>query len=177
MGVIGRPHGVRGLVHVHSYTADPEMLAEYGLLTDDRGRAFTLAWEREGIARLAERVGNRDVPVQDREAAAALTNTRLYVPRGALPPAEEEEYYLADLMGLTVEDQAGQKLGTVGMVHDYGAGTSLEIRLADGGAPLILPFTASAVPVVDIAGGRIVIDPPEAVDGEAPESRDEGSAA
>jgi 16S rRNA processing protein RimM len=184
MGVIGRPHGVRGLVHVHSYTADPAMLADYGLLTDERGRAFTLAWERGGIARLAERVDGRDVPVRSRETAAALTNTRLYVPRDALPPAEEEEYYLADLMGLTVEDQAGQPLGTVTMVHDYGAGTSLEIRLADGRAPLLLPFTAAAVPVVDIAGGRIVVDPPAAVDGEPQEDgiegdgrQDEGSAA
>jgi len=166
MGVIGRPHGVRGLVHAHSYTADPEDLTAYGVLTDDRGRAFTLRWEREGIARLSERVEGRDVPVRDREAAAALTNTRLYVPRSVLPVAEEDEYYLTDLIGLRAEDQAGRVLGSVALVHDYGAGTSLEIAPTQGGTPLLLPFTAKAVPVVDIPGGRIVIDPPEAVDGE-----------
>jgi 16S rRNA processing protein RimM len=166
MGVVGRPHGVRGLVHVHSYTADPEDLATYGVLTDERGRAFTLRWERDGIARLAERVNGQDVPLRDREAAAALTNTRLYVPRSALPAADEDEYYLADLIGLRVEDQAGRILGTVALVHDYGAGTSLEIAPPSGGPSQLVPFTARAVPVVDIAGGRIVIDPPEATDGE-----------
>jgi 16S rRNA processing protein RimM len=106
------------------------------------------------------------VPVSDREAAAALTNTRLYVSRSALPPADEDEYYLTDLIGLAAEDRAGHVLGRVALVHDYGAGTSLEIALATGAAPLIIPFTARAVPVVDIAGGRIVVDPPEATDGE-----------
>lgn len=178
MGVIGRPHGVRGLVHVHSYTADPEALAEYGLLTDERGRAFTLTWERDGIARIAERVAGRDVPVDNRDAAAALTNTRLYVPRSSLPPAEEDEYYLADLIGLRAEDGEGRLTGHVAQVHDYGGGTSLEIRLAAGGAPLLLPFTAAAVPIVDIAGGRIVIAPPAEIMGE-PEARppNEGTAA
>lgn len=172
MGVVGRPHGVRGLVHVHSYTAEPEALAAYGLLTDDRGRSFTLAWQREGIARIAERVAGRDVPVTDRDAAAALTNTRLYVPRDALPPAEEEEYYVADLIGMRAEDQQGRTIGHVVQVHDYGGGISLEIAQA-GGSALLLPFTAEAVPIVEIAARRIVIDPPEAVDGEP----GEGSAA
>lgn len=166
MGVIGRPHGVRGLVHVQSYTADPDDLADYGVLSDDRGRSFKLVWEREGIARLFQRVDGRDVPVSDRDAAVALTNTRLYVPRSALPPADEDEYYLTDLIGLTAEDRAGRVLGKVALVHDYGAGTSLEIKPASGALALIIPFTARAVPVVDVPGGRIVIDPPEATDGE-----------
>ncbi len=166
MGVIGRPHGVRGLLHVQSFTADPEALADYGLLSDDRGRAFKLVWEREGIARLSEHVQGRLVPVTDRDVAAALTNTRLYVPRSALPAADEDEYYLADLIGLRAEDQSGRVLGTVALVHDYGAGTSLEIAPPGGAPALIIPFTGRAVPVVDITGGRIVVDPPETTIGE-----------
>jgi 16S rRNA processing protein RimM len=166
MGVIGRPHGVRGLVHVQSFTADPEALADYGVLEDDRGRRFTLHWQSEGIARVAERIGGRDVPLADRTAAEALTNTRLYVPRSALPAAEEDEYYLADLIGLRAETTAGEVIGRVAIVHDYGAGTSLEITPERAGPALILPFTARAVPVVDVAGGRIVVDPPETMDGE-----------
>jgi 16S rRNA processing protein RimM len=169
MGVIGRPHGVRGLVHVQSFTADPLALAEYGVLEDERGRTFTLRWQSEGVARLAERQGGRDVAVADRDAAQALTNTRLFVPRSALPVAEADEFYLADLIGLRAEDQDGQLVGRVAIVHDYGAGTSLEIA-SDSGAPaLILPFTARAVPVVDVAGGRIVVDPPETTIGEPPD--------
>ncbi len=166
MGVIGRPHGVRGLVHVQSYTADPEALAAYGVLEDERGRSFTLHWQSEGVARIAERVGGRDVPLADRTAAEALTNTRLYVPRAALPAAEEDEYYLADLIGLRAETATGEVLGRVAVVHDYGAGTSLEITPERPGPALILPFTARIVPVVDVPGGRIVVDPPEATDGE-----------
>ena len=129
------------------------------MLEDERGRRFTLRWQSEGIARLAERIGEREVPLADRTAAEALTNTRLFVPRSALPAAEADEYYLADLIGLRAEDQDGRVIGRVAVVHDYGAGTSLEITL-DGGAPaLILPFTARAVPVVDVPGGRIVVDP------------------
>ena len=176
MGVIGRPHGVRGLVHVQSFTADPQALADYGVLEDDRGRRFTLHWQSEGIARLAERVGGRDVPLADRTAAAALTNTRLYVPRSALPAAEEDEYYLSDLIGLRVETASGEVIGRVAIVHDYGAGTSLEIAPDPAGPALILPFTARAVPVVDVPGGRIVVDPPEATDGE-PQAGAEGMEA
>ncbi|WP_284945749.1 ribosome maturation factor RimM [Acidisoma cladoniae] len=166
MGVIGRPHGVRGLVHVQSYTADPAALADYGGLEDERGRVFSLRWHSEGVARLTEKTSGRDVPVADRNAAEAMTNLRLFVPRAALPAAEEDEYYLADLIGLRAEAVSGEALGTVTVVHDYGAGTSLEIALAAGGPPLILPFTARVVPVVDVAGGRIVVDPPEALAGE-----------
>ncbi len=174
MGVIGRPHGVRGLLHVQSYTADPAALAGYGVLEDERGRRFTLAWQGDGIARIVERRADGDVAVADREAAAALTNTRLYVPRAALPAADEDEYYLADLIGLRAEAADGTVVGRVAIVHDYGAGTSLEIVAEGGGPPLILPFTARAVPVVDIAGGRIVIDPPATTVAE-PES--EGAQA
>jgi 16S rRNA processing protein RimM len=176
MGVIGRPHGVRGLVHVQSFTADPAALAGYGLLEDARGRTFTLQWQSEGIARVAERIGGRDVPVADRTAAAALTNTRLYVPRSALPAAEEDEYYLTDLVGLRAETTSGEILGRVAIVHDYGAGTSLEIAPEPAGPALILPFTARAVPVVDVPGGRIVVDPPETMDGE-PQGGTEGIEA
>jgi 16S rRNA processing protein RimM len=172
MGVIGRPHGVRGLVHVQSFTGDPLALADYGVLEDERGRKFTLRWQSEGIARLAERLGGRDVAVADRDTAQALTNTRLFVPRAALPAAEEDEYYLTDLIGLRAENQDGGVIGRVAIVHDYGAGTSLEIALDGGAPPLILPFTARAVPVVDVPGGRIVVDPPETTAGEP-----EGEAA
>ena len=168
MGVIGRPHGVRGLVHVQSFTADPEALAAYGVLEDERGRQFTLHWQSDGIARITERVGGRDVPLADRTAAEALTNTRLYVPRSALPAAEEDEYYLTDLIGLRAETAAGEVLGRVAIVHDYGAGASLEITPERAGPALILPFTARVVPVVDVAGGRIVVDPPATADGEPP---------
>ena len=71
--------------------------------------------------------------VADREAAAALTAFRLFVPRDRLPAPEEDEFYRADLVGLAVADQAGETLGTVTAVLDYGAGDILEIARPGGG--------------------------------------------
>ena len=159
MGVVGRPHGVRGLLHVHSYTAEPADLASYAPLLDDSGRAWTLAWRGEGVAALSDAAGN---PVADRNAAERLTNTRLYVERDRLPPPEQDEFYLADLVGMAALDAAGQTLGRVTVVHDYGAGTSLEID-RDDGTPLLVPFTLACVPSVDAAAGRLVVRPPEEV--------------
>ncbi len=158
MGVVGRPHGVRGLVHVQSYTADPRDLAGYGPLLDDRGGTWTLAWRMDGVAELRGADGK---PLPDRTAAERLTNLRLYIERDRLPPAGEEEFYLSDLVGLRAEDPAGAELGRVLTVHDYGAGTSLEI--ARTGQPLLVPFTRACVPEIDLSAGRVVVVPPEEV--------------
>jgi 16S rRNA processing protein RimM len=160
LGVVGRPHGVRGLVRVVSYTADPVGLTAYGALSDDKGRRFTLRWRGEGIAEIVEIVAGEPVPVADRNAAEKLVNTRLYIDRARLPPPDDEEFYLADLVGLTAIGADGAALGTVVAVHDYGAGTSLEIARADS-APLLVPFTRAVVPEVDPAAGRLTVVPPD----------------
>ena len=162
LGVIGRPHGVRGLVHVHSHTADPADLTAYGDLSDAKGRRFVLRWRGEGIAEVAEVNDGRPVPVKDRDAAAKLTRTELFIDRDRLPPAEEDEFYLSDLVGLAAFDGAGRPLGKVALVHDYGAGASLEIE--GEGRSVIVPFTRACVPLVDIAAGRVVIAPPDEID-------------
>jgi 16S rRNA processing protein RimM len=159
LGVIGRAHGVRGLVRVNSHTADPLDLTAYGPLRDERGRQFRLTWRAEGVAEVAEIVDGRAVKIADRTAAEKLTNTRMYIERSALPAVEEDEFYLADLIGLPAVDGDGTAIGTVAVVHDYGAGVSLEITQPDGGF-LIVPFTRAAVPEVDVAAGRIVVVPP-----------------
>ncbi len=164
LGVVGRPHGVRGQVRIVSYTADPASLAEYGPLCDDAGRRFTLRWRREGIAEVAEIVGETPVAVSDRNAAERLTNTRLYTERDRLPAPDEDEFYLADLVGLTVVDGGPAPLGTVAAVHDYGAGASLEIAPVGNGPPVLLPFTRACVPEVDLASGRLVAVMPHEVE-------------
>ncbi len=160
MGVVGRPHGVRGLVRVASYAADPASLAAYGPLVDERGRRFALEWRGDGVAALAELVEGRRVPVADRDAAERLTNTRLHIDRDRLPPPDEDEFYLADLVGLAAVDAAGAPLGRVAAVHDYGAGVSLELA-REAGAPLLVPFTRACVPEIDPGAGRLVVVPPD----------------
>jgi 16S rRNA processing protein RimM len=159
MGVVGRPHGVRGLLHVHSYTANPADLAGYGPLLDDNGRAWTLAWRGEGVAALSDAEGRT---VADRSAAERLVNVRLYVERDRLPPPDPDEFYLADLVGMTALDRLGRPVGRVAFVHDYGAGTSLEIE-REGVAPLLLPFTQACVPDIDPVAGTLVVVPPDEV--------------
>jgi 16S rRNA processing protein RimM len=155
LGVIGRPHGVRGLVHVMSYTADPADLAAYGPLTDDAGRVWSLAWRGVGVAALQDAEGRG---LADRNAAEKLVNTRLYIERNRLPAPDPDEFYLSDLVGLAATAPEGAALGRVAAVHDYGAGASLEIT--GEGAPLLVPFTRACVPEVDLAAGRVVVVPP-----------------
>ena len=151
LGVIGRPHGVRGLLRVHAYTEDPQGLTAYGPVCDEAGRWFSLRWRGEGVAEVARVEAGRRVAVADRDAAAALVNTRLYIPRDRLPQADKDEFYLADLVGLAAFGADGTALGEVGAVHDYGGGASLEI------GPLLVPFTRAAVPDIDLAAGRVTV--------------------
>jgi 16S rRNA processing protein RimM len=162
LGVIGRAHGVRGLVKVTSHTADPADLIAYGPLSDARGQVYALRWVADGIAEVSRIVDGAPVKVTDRAAAEKLTNTKLFIDRTALPPADDDEYYLADLIGLTVLDPTGRTIGAVAVVHDYGAGASLEIE-RPGAVPLLIPFTAACVPTVDLANGRLVMVEPHEV--------------
>lgn len=157
MGVITGAHGVRGEVRVKSFTGEPAAIAAYGPLEDERGaRRFNLALCGTVRGMLIARLEG----VADRNAAERLKGTQLYLRRAALPPPAEEEYYHADLIGLAVELTNGGTLGRVRAVHDFGAGDSLEVEKPDGKV-VVVPFTETVVPVVDIAGGRLVVDPPE----------------
>ena len=163
MGVIGRPHGVRGLVRVQSYTAEPADLASFYPLADERGRQFALRWVGgDGIAEVFSVEGGLRRKIADRDAAAKLTNVRLYVDRSQLPKADKDEFYLADLVGMEAVEPSGRSLGHVAAVHDYGAGASLEIGAR------VVPFTKAAVPVVDVAAGRMMVVLPEEVTPEPP---------
>jgi 16S rRNA processing protein RimM len=156
LGVVVGVHGVRGAVRIKSFAADPADIAAYGPVSDESG-ARSFAVKVEGFARGA--VLARLSGIADRDAAEALRGVRLYVPRAALPATREDEYYHADLIGLPVETREGAPLGSVRAVHNFGAGDILELRAADG-RELLLPFSAAAVPTVDLAAGRIVADPP-----------------
>lgn len=117
-------HGITGEVRLKLFTDD---LARYPSLVA-KGRSFTLKSLRDGsngaVARFAE--------VTDRNAAEALRGTQLSVPRSALPPLEEDEYYHADLIGREAISTADEALGRVVEVVDYGAGDLIEIERPDG---------------------------------------------
>jgi 16S rRNA processing protein RimM len=174
---------VRGEVKVKSFTADPRRIGKYGPVEDESGtRKFKLQIRGEVrgllIARLAEispdagSATGKEAWVADRNAAEALKGLRLYVGRDRLPRLKRGEWYLADLVGLRVERTDGKAMGKVRSVQDHGAGTIVEIEMANG-QTTYLPFTKRAVPEVDVDGGRIVVDPPDEVEWKAGEGETE----
>ncbi len=167
LGVVGRPHGVRGLVRIRPYTARPGDVAAYGPVALADGRRFAV----EVVAEAKGWVTARLEGIEDRDAAAALAGQELFVPRGALPAPAPGEYYLHDLIGLRAAGADGTEMGRVVAVHDFGAGPILEIGPGkdDAGATVMVPFTDAAVPEVDLDGGRLVVEaPPELLNGNVP---------
>ena len=144
------------MVRIKTFTAEPDALARYKPLETETGERIELDIVGAAKGVLLARVAG----VADRDAAERLKGARLCLPRAALPAPEDEEYYHADLLGLPVELGDGTLLGKVRAVHAYGAGDSLEME-RETGAPLIVPFTRAAVPVVDVAHRRIVVALPE----------------
>ena len=162
LGAIAGVHGVQGAVRIKPFTADPTSVGAYGPVFDESGsRHFdvTVTGVKDGIV-LAKLSG-----VADRDQAAALKGMRLYVEREKLPEADEEEFYHADLIGLAAELADGSVFGKIVAVWDFGGGDSIEIeRASSGGVPggnVMVPFTRAAVPVVDLAASRVVVEPPE----------------
>jgi len=120
-------HGVTGELRLKLFGEGPESLKRYKTF-DAGGRVLTLKSIRPGpngaVARFAE--------VADRNLAEALRGTELTVPRSALPPLEEGEYYHVDLIGLACITQGGVPVGTVVTVENFGAGDIIEIEKPDG---------------------------------------------
>jgi 16S rRNA processing protein RimM len=155
---------VRGQVRVKSYTEDPKAIGAYGDLTDEAGaRSFRFAELRPLkddmlVARLAS--------VETREAAEKLTGVALYARRSQLPPPTDEEYYWDDLVGLEATTPDGERLGRVVAVQNFGAGDILEVAPEAGGESLLLPFTKAVAVEIDFAHDRIIIVPPNEIEGE-----------
>jgi len=115
--------------------------------------------ETETTQRLRWLLAVGEQALQEGGRAEALRGMRLYLPRAALPPTGDEEYYHADLIGLEAALADGTLIGRVRAVHDFGAGDTLEIERPAGPAAMV-PFTRAIVPVVDLGAGRLVLDPP-----------------
>lgn len=160
LGVIAGAHGLDGAVLIRSFTTDPASIGSYGKLQDEEGkRTFQVKVRRVTPKGVIAKIAG----IPDRTAAEGLKGVELYIERDALPEPDEDEVYVADMIGLRVETKDGSLLGTVARMDNYGASDVMEVTLATGGS-LLLPFTKAAVPVVDIAGGRVVVDPPAVVE-------------
>lgn len=147
LAAVAGAHGLGGEVRLKLFTDDAEGLRRYKSFNAD-GRMLTLKSVRAApggaVARFAE--------IADRTAAEGLRGKVLTVPRDALPPLEDGEYYHADLIGLPVTTPDGASIGTCNAVEDFGAGDVIDITRADGKsfmAPMHAITVALAVLVID----------------------------
>jgi 16S rRNA processing protein RimM len=152
---IGTAHGIRGEVKLWSFTQDPAAVANYGPLeTEDGARRFEIA----NLCAAKDHFVARLAGITDRNAAEALCNVDLFIPRGRLPAIEEPDtFYYADLIGLNTVTLDGAAIGTVSGVYNFGAGDIIEIAPVRGGQTLMLPFTDTIVSEVDMVARKIVI--------------------
>jgi 16S rRNA processing protein RimM len=162
VGVFGAPHGVRGEIRLKSYMQEPLSIAAYGALHDSSGREFLLTASR---LLKDDLLVVRIKGVADRNAAQQLTHVKLYLAREKLPPPDEDEFYCRDLIGLRAETSDGILLGTIVAVPNYGAGDILEVA-PPAGETLLFPFTRAVVPQIDLAAGKVIVEPPAEIDAE-----------
>jgi len=164
MGRVIAPYGVKGWVKVHAYTQVRATLLDYatwwirpwaGSANAEGGwREFAVEASREhGGSLIAQLAG-----IGDREAAAVLKGADIGVPRAALPKAEENEIYYADLVGLEVRNRQGVRMGRVAKVQDFGAHPVLCVTDEASAVERMIPFVGAYVDGVDVAAGRIDVD-------------------
>ena len=164
VGTLGGAFGVAGEVRLKSFCAEPEAIGDYVPLTTEDGKTFPM------LVLTGQLKGGFTARVQGintKEDADALRNVSLYAERTNLPNLPDDEYYYSDLEGLTVIDTGSQVLGTIKIVVNHGAGDLLEILPTGQSETVLLPFTQANVPTVDLAKGRIIVDPPEGIFPEA----------
>ncbi len=157
VGAIAGAFGVRGDVRLKSFCAEAAAIARYAPLYSEDGTVeYTVKLGKPVPNGFAARLGG----ITTREQAEALRGARLYADREKLPDLPDDEFYHNDLIGLTVLDTGGTVIGRVSSVQNHGAGDLLELQRPGKGNAL-LPFTKAMVPTVDLAGGRVIADPPE----------------
>lgn len=166
VGQVGGGFGVRGEVRVTAFTADPLALTEYGPLLRADGSAglslISVRPDKNGVVGRAREIATK-------EEADALRGLKLYVPRDRFPEPEEDEFYLADLIGLEVRGVDGGVMGQVKSVQNFGADDMLEISPAAGGPTWYLPFTREAAPELHLADGWLLAAPPNEVGEREPD--------
>ena len=155
VGAITGAHGIKGEVKLRSFTAVPGAIAGYSpLQTKSGGRIEIVKFrvQKDGFIAILKGVA-------DRNAAEALKGTELFVPRDALPEAEDGEVYVHDLIGLPVLLKDGTKLGEVAGLENYGASDLLEVKIEGRRDTVLIPFVAAFVASADAE--KVVVDLPD----------------
>ena len=163
LGQIVGAHGIRGVVKVYAYTestADFDLYDEFILIdTNGRRRNLERLWARphqKNIVRLALK------NVNSRDQAESLAGSRVMIPRKQLPPLDDDTYYWADLIGMTVQTAEGEHLGRVKAIIPTGANDVYVVQTPAGHSSneILLPAIASVVLEINVAQGLMVVEIP-----------------
>lgn len=155
VGVFGTPHGVRGEIRLKSETEEPLGILQFEKLTDKTGEKTFVLKRGRIVPKNPHMLVVSVEGITSREAAAKLTNTTLFIERMQLPPLEEDTFYHADLIGCLAKNSAGETIGHVHTVQNYGAGDILILHGPKGEG--LVPFQQATVPHVDLMAREITI--------------------
>lgn len=154
MGQVTAPHGVRGWIRVRGFTASAAGLGDYHQWWLGGGGAW-VAWNVEAVELHRRGLAAKLQGCDDREAAAALANVEIAIPRAMLPRIAADQFYWDDLVGLAVSNGAGEALGTVTSLIETGAN---DVLVVTGERERLIPFVAPVVLEVDLAGAKLKVD-------------------
>jgi 16S rRNA processing protein RimM len=155
LGRVGAPWGVKGWIHVDSYTDPPDGILEYRQWTLRLGSGERITRELVEGRPHSDRLVARLEGIEDRDRAAALNGAVIEVERAELPPTGEREYYQADLLGLVVRNLEGPELGRVGYFVDTPTGPMMVVK---GEREYWIPAVPKHLRKVDLAAGLILVD-------------------
>lgn len=156
MGRIVAPYGVKGWVRVEPYSAVPDSLKAHPSWWVGRSGDWRELKVAECVLQHGASLVARFEGCVERDAALALKGSEIALERGALPQSADNEFYWADLVGLTVVNMQDEKLGEVAELFEHGAHPVM--RVVDGGTERLLPFVEQVVRQVDMAAGRIRVE-------------------
>ena len=156
LGVGGAPHGIKGELRIKTFTEDPLAIGNYGRLTGSDGKQYEIRSVRPAKNVVVASI----VGIERREQAETLNGVEFSVLRHALGDdgLQEDEFFHADLIGLTAIDPDGTRYGRIIAIHNFGGGDMLELS-GGGRKTVLIPFTEAAVPEIDAKEGTITIDP------------------
>jgi 16S rRNA processing protein RimM len=171
LGRIGGPYGIKGWVHVQSFTSPPEKLLKYRTWTLTRGRADSAAPDlstvpahkvlecrMQGTGVVARLEG-----IEDRDKAALLQGSAISVARSEMPKLRRREFYQADLIGLSVANLEGAELGAVTHFVETAGGDVMVVK-APSGQEHWVPATKTYLAKVDLDAGKVVVDWPASLE-------------
>jgi 16S rRNA processing protein RimM len=177
LGRIGGPYGIKGWVHVQSYTSPPAKLLKYRQWTLSTAHAGETVYQVMESRMQGEGLVARLEGIEDRDRAALLHGSVIHVARSALPKLRKREYYQVDLIGLGVTNLEDVQLGTVSHFVETPGGDVMIVRNGSGQEHWV-PATKQYLAKVDLDAGQVVVDWPASLEEwPGPDDGSEGNEA